>query len=82
MLLLVLLMMNADESSKESLQSLLRFYRDNKDLLVSLLNAQRDGAAPDPVETNAAPSAQKEDRPREEVGQTSVIEEYLKRFSG
>ena len=83
MLLLVLLMMNSDENSKETLQSLLRFYRENKDVIASLLNAQKSGEMrenPEDITQNPPEEAEKS-RPHEEVGDTRIIEEYLKRFS-
>lgn len=83
MLLLVLLMMNSDENSKETLQSLLRFYRENKDVIAALLNAQKGGEMRENSEDIAQdpPEEAEKSRPREEVGDTRIIEEYLKRFS-
>ncbi len=82
MLLLVLLMMNSDEQSRDTIQSLLRFYRENKDLIATLLNTQKkDGITEPPGDTAQPPEEPKENRPREEAGNTYVIEEYLKRFS-
>ena len=80
MLLLLLLMMNSDETPKETLKNFLSFYRENREALSALMNVQKseDIAEKTPEQ---APAAQTESRPREEVGDTSVIEEYLKRFS-
>ncbi len=72
MLLLFLLMMNGDERTGESLKSFLKFYRENRDLISALSASPKE---------EPSPPEQTENRPREEVGDLSVIEEYLKKFS-
>ncbi len=79
MLLLVLLMMNADEQTQETLKSFLRFYRENRELIQTF--AQGDmKAAPAHFDDRPA-EEQRESRPRSEAGNAAILEEYLKRFT-
>ena len=86
MLLLVVLMMNADSGTRESLKNFLRFYKENRELLMALSgknlqdivdfsqnSANENRPREEPVETVT--------EPKEEVGDPKILEEYLRRFS-
>lgn len=82
LLLAVLLMMNADEGSRETLKNFLGFYKENKELIAMLAGQKAETAESDGAqEKNETPEAQTESRPREESGSPAILEEYLKRFS-
>ena len=78
MLLLILLMMDRDGNARETLRELLRVYRENRDLLVSLSNVK--GAPEESAPSEETQKAQNKSRP-EAAGNAAVLEEYLKRFS-
>ena len=66
---------------RETLVRLLQFYRDNRELLMLVLNLQSAAppAADVPPPESATAKAQQESRPQETVGSVSVLEEYLKK---
>lgn len=70
-LLLLLLLSDKKEDMKESLNRFLAFYKENRELIQMLAG------------TIARPDAEKEkheeSRPREEVGNLNILEEYLRR---
>ncbi len=77
-ILLVLLMMGSDDSMKQSLRELLAFYRENRELLRALVQGGEANSAP----KQDAPQASGEQKSRpEEVGDRTVIEEYLRKLS-
>ncbi len=82
-LLLVLFMMNSDDASREKMKSFLNFYRENRPLITALVQAQNGGEIPQNPQHIAQKPAEEADknRPPQEVGDQSVLEEYLKRFS-
>lgn len=87
MLLLVVLMMNADSGSRESLKNFLRFYRENRELIAALSgqNPQDIVEKSEEAPTKNRPqkeSVEKKAEPQEEVGDPKILEEYLKRFCG
>lgn len=75
--------MMGDDRSRETLGNFLRFYRENKDLIATLSNTRTN----DDIAEKTADIAQnkseeqQESRPRGEVGNAAILEEYLKRFS-
>ena len=77
-LLLLLALTDKNDGLKESLNRFLRFYKENRDFIQTfaktfsdLKTENADTAAPEPP--------QKESRPREEVGDLNILEEYLRR---
>ena len=82
MLLLVLFMMNSDETSREKMKNFLNFYRENRPLITAIMQAQSGEIPENPqhIAQNTAEEAEK-NRPPQEVGDPSVLEEYLRRFS-
>lgn len=75
-LLILLAYANGSPELKESLRSFLAFYRENRDVLTSMMN----GAPMSQTE----PSKQQESRPSGKVGESadtrSVLEQYLNRL--
>lgn len=76
-LLLLLSLSDKNGNMKESLNKFLCFYKENRELIQMLAGtlSRPDG--------NTAPSAaeekHEENRPREEVGNLNILEEYLRR---
>lgn len=68
--LLLLAMLNGNEEMKASLRSFLSFYRENRELVAALAGVSLGGSVPE---------EQKKDRPHEETGEKSILEEYLRR---
>lgn len=82
-ILLVLFLMNADDRTKESLKNFLDFYRENRTLIAALAGtAGTAEAAGTPAEPEANPSEAQENRPHSEVGDKTILEEYLRRLAG
>ncbi len=87
-ILLVLFLMNADDRTKESLKNFLDFYRENRTLIATLAGtagiAEVAGTAGTPAAepVQATASAEEKDRPRSEVGDKTILEEYLRRLAG
>lgn len=78
LLVLVLLFSMQDPAFREKLSSFLSFYRENRDVLTSIAK----NVAPMSADTPSKPDgAATENRPREEVGDLKVLEEYLRRIS-
>ena len=78
-LLLVLFLSDKNGSIKDAVQSFLRFYRENRDLIMMLTNqpaAERKNAENPP---QADEAEKKENRPQERVGSVSILEEFLKK---
>ena len=78
-LLLVLFLSDKNGSMKDAVQSFLRFYRENRDLIMMLTNqpaAERKNAENPP---QADEAEKKENRPQERVGSVSILEEFLKK---
>lgn len=78
-LLLVLFLSDKNGSMKDAVQSFLRFYRENRDLIMMLTNqppAERKNAENAP---QADEAEKKENRPQETVGSVSILEEFLKK---
>ena len=75
-LLLLLALSDKNDGMKESLNRFLCFYKENRDLIQTFANAfsapKANGASP-------TQSAHEESRPREEVGNLDILEEYLRR---
>ena len=80
LLLFLLAMLSANPQLKESLTSFLGFYRENRDLITSLVKESAPASAPAPSAPSAsappAPPEKKESRPQE-VGKYDVLEKYL-----
>lgn len=79
-LLLLLTLSDKNGSMKESLNRFLCVYKENRELIQMLANtfsSQKDG------NTEKAPEEpdhkHEENRPREEVGNLNILEEYLRR---
>lgn len=86
-ILLVLFLMNADDRTKESLKNFLDFYRENRTLIATLAGAAGTAGAAEAAGTaaepeQAKPSEAQENRPRSEVGDKTILEEYLRRLAG
>lgn len=84
-ILLVLFLMNADDRTKESLKNFLDFYRENRTLIATLAGAAGTAGTPAAEPEQAKPSEAAEEeknRPRSEVGDKNILEEYLRRLAG
>ena len=91
LLLFVLSSIEQDPSLKRSLASFLSFYKENRELVASLVSAKQAVQTAPPAESAppaasaqtapTEPSAETKSRPREEVGIKSILEEYLARAS-
>lgn len=76
-----------DPETKQKMVRLLQFYRENRELILLLTNAQAMQGMMGGAQTRSAPSEdaeqtrseQKENRPRETVGSVSILEDYLQR---
>lgn len=77
-LLLLLALSDKNDNMKESLNRFLGFYKENRDLIQTFANsfAHPNGES---AFANASGSAHEESRPREEVGNLNILEEYLRR---
>lgn len=83
-LILVLLMMNYDERTRESLKNFLNFYRENRELIAAIAGRPAPSPNSDSAEVTQGTehkAEQKESRPEREVGNQAILEEYLKRFT-
>lgn len=72
LLILILLFAMRDPAMRDSLNSALAFYRENRDLIAMLTNAKAS-APTAPEETDG----QEKSRPHEEIGVSRILEEYL-----
>lgn len=76
LLLFLLALSDKDDSLKRSLNQFLGFYKENRELIQMLLGSQKQG------EPAATPEeGHEESRPREEVGNLNILEEYLRRVN-
>ena len=66
---------------KESLNRFLCFYKENRELIQMLASTFGEPKSGAPVQNEAGeqPEKHKENRPREEVGNLNILEEYLRR---
>lgn len=81
-LLLVLFLSDKNGSMKDAVQSFLRFYRENRDLIMMLTNqppAERRNAEKTEDAPRAEEREKEENRPQETVGSVSILEEFLKK---
>ena len=81
-LLLLLTLSDKNGSMKESLNRFLCLYKENRELIQMIANTFGDSKGGANTQ-NAAPEKSdcehKENRPREEVGNLNILEEYLRR---
>lgn len=80
-LLLVLFLSDKNGSMRDTVQSFLHFYRENRDLIMMI--AQPPAERRDAEKTEDAPRAEErekeENRPQETVGSVSILEDFLKK---
>ena len=81
-LLLLLALSDKNNSMKESLNQFLTFYKENRELIQmlagTLASPSGAGATAD-IPRAKDEEEHKESRPREEVGNLNILEEYLRR---
>lgn len=87
-ILLVFILMNADDRTKDSLKRFLAFYRENRALIAALAGKdavqtaeETDAQGGDGGRRAAASEAEEKNRPREEVGDAAILSEFLNRLS-
>ena len=83
LLLFLLVALDKDPSLKDALRNFLGFYKENRELISTVLKqgaAQAAPAAPQqsPAAPNRPPEAEKESRPVQDSS-LNILEEYLKR---
>ena len=81
-LLLLLALTDKNNSMKESLNQFLAFYKENRELIQMLagtLGGPAGGGATADIPRAKDDQEHKESRPREEVGNLNILEEYLRR---
>ena len=79
-LLLLLALSDKNDNMKESLNRFLGFYKENRELIQMLagtFSPSAEGSADIPPSKPEA--GHEESRPREEVGNLNILEEYLRR---
>ena len=74
-LLFLLVALEKDPALKDALKGFLGFYKENRELISTVL--KQPAPAPEPEHAPAA--AQKESRPQTKVDSLNILEEYLKR---
>lgn len=81
-LLLVLFLSDKNASLKDTVQSFLRFYRENRDLITMIAN-QPPAEYKKAEKSEDAPQTERpektENRPQETVGSVRILEEFLKK---
>lgn len=80
-LLLFLALSDKNDGMKESLNRFLCFYKENRELIQTVTNlfSVQKGEAQASQNAPAPDCGHEESRPREEVGNMSILEEYLRR---
>ena len=81
-LLLLLALTDKNNSMKESLNQFLTFYKENRELIQMLagtLSHPSDEGATADIPRTKGDQGHEESRPREEVGNLNILEEYLRR---
>ena len=80
-LLLLLALSDKNQNMKESLNQFLHFYKENRDLIQMLAGtyARPAEGAPADIPPTKPDHGHEESRPREEVGNLNILEEYLRR---
>ncbi|MDE7373287.1 MAG: hypothetical protein K2N18_04410 [Clostridia bacterium] len=81
--ILVLLLLLSDKKNdfKQSLNRFLCFYKENRELIRMLANVFSSPASTEPSATEEHECGHEESRPREEVGNASILEEVLRRVN-
>lgn len=74
-IVLLLLFAMSDPTFKERLTAFLAFYKENRELLAALTENKA------PMSATPPEKSEKESRPKSEVGDLTVLEEYLRRLS-
>lgn len=82
-LLLLVALSDKNASMKDSLNQFLSFYKENRELIKMLADTF---SVPSPAAARSEPAQgdgikREESRPREEVGNPSILEEYLRRVN-
>ena len=80
-LLLLLTLSDKNGNMKETLNRFRCFYKENRELIQIVANMFGDSKGGANVQSGVSekPEEQKENRPREEVGNLNILEEYLRR---
>ena len=80
-LLLLLTLSDKNGNMKETLNRFLCFYKENRELIQIIANMFGDSKGGKNAQNGVSekPEEQKENRPREEVGNLNILEEYLRR---
>lgn len=82
--LLLLLLWNGNDEMKSSLRSFLSLYREHRDLFTALMknpsaSASTQSENATPTSANISPSSEQKNRPRDEVGNIQILQDYLER---
>ena len=85
-LLFLLVALEKDPSLKDALKGFLGFYKENRELISTVLGAASPEASPETAaeasktaEAPAHTAGKQESRPQTKVGSLNILEEYLKR---
>ena len=81
-LLLLLALSDKNNNMKESLNQFLAFYKENRELIQMLagtLSSPSAAGTPSDIPQTKGGDGHEESRPREEVGNLNILEEYLRR---
>ena len=81
-LLLFLVLSDKNRDLKSSLNQFLTFYKENRELIqmfAQMLSRPSSEGAPSDIPPAKGENEHEESRPREEVGNLNILEEYLRR---
>ena len=78
LLLFLLVALDKDPALKDTLRGFLGFYKENRELISTVLKQNGAQATAEPAAPQQPPEAKKESRP-EQDGSLRILEEYLKR---